>query len=109
MPVDVKCTAFDGLHEKAASKGKKGAGQYFTPRLLIQAIVTVMRPDPRGNREFKVCDPAVGTGGFLMMAYEWLMVVTKGALDRSEIKRIKTDTYYGQELVSRPRRLTLMK
>jgi type I restriction enzyme M protein len=108
MPVDVKGAAFEGLLEKAASEGKKGAGQYFTPRLLIQAIVTVMRPDPRGNREFKICDPAVGTGGFLMMAYEWLMFVTQGALDRSEIKRIKTETYYGQELVARPRRLTLM-
>jgi len=108
MPVDVKGAAFEGLLEKAASEGKKGAGQYFTPRLLIQAIVTVMRPDPRGNRDFKICDPAVGTGGFLMMAYEWLMYVTHGALDRGEIKRIKSETYYGQELVARPRRLTLM-
>src|SRR2546425_2686004 len=108
MPVDVKGAAFEGLLERAASEGKKGAGQYFTPRLLIQAIVTVMRPDPRGNREFKICDPAIGTGGFLMMAYEWLMFLTKGALDRSEIKRIRAETYCGQELRSEERRVALM-
>src|SRR3954470_17005950 len=83
MDVDVKGAAFEGLLEKAASEGKKGAGQYFTPRVLIQSIVRVMRPDPRGNRGFTICDPAVGTGGFLMMAYEWLMYVPHGALDRS--------------------------
>src|SRR5664280_1589010 len=51
MDVDVKGAAFEGLLEKAASEGKKGAGQYFTPRPLIQAIVRVMKPDPRGKPE----------------------------------------------------------
>ncbi len=109
MDVDVKGAAFEGLLEKAASEGKKGAGQYFTPRVLIQSIVRVMKPDPRGKREFKVCDPACGTGGFLVCAYEWLMTQSKGgALDRGEVKRIKKQTYYGQDLVPRPRRLALM-
>lgn len=108
MDVDIKGAAFEGLLEKAASEGKKGAGQYFTPRVLIQSIVRVMQPDPRIASDFTICDPACGTGGFLMGAYEWLMEITKGALDRKDIKRIKTATYYGQELVPRPRRLSLM-
>ncbi len=108
MDVDVKGAAFEGLLEKAASEGKKGAGQYFTPRVLIQSIVRVMKPDPRETRDFTICDPACGTGGFLMYAYEWLMEITKEALERKDIKRIKTSTYYGQELVPRPRRLSLM-
>lgn len=108
MDVDVKGAAFEGLLEKSASEGKKGAGQYFTPRELIKSIVRVMKPDPRKDREFTLCDPACGTGGFLMCAYEWLIDETKGALDRKDIKRIKTKTYHGQELVPRPRRLALM-
>lgn len=108
MDVDVKGAAFEGLLERAASEGKKGAGQYFTPRVLIQSIVRVMQPDPREKKDFTISDPACGTGGFLMSAYEWLMEETKGALDRTEISRIKTKTYFGQELVARPRRLSLM-
>ena len=109
LNVDIKAEAFEGLLEKAASEGKKGAGQYFTPRLLIQSIVRCMKPDPRPHREFTVCDPACGTGGFLVCAYEWLVEVTKGgAFDRKLAKRIKSQTYFGNELVPRPRRLALM-
>lgn len=108
LDVDVKAAAFEGLLERAAAEGKKGAGQYFTPRLLIQSIVRCIKPDPRGSRDFKIGDPACGTGGFLVAAYEWLIHETGGALDRDIAKRIRTDTYYGQELVARPRRLALM-
>ncbi|MCF6174660.1 MAG: type I restriction-modification system subunit M [Victivallaceae bacterium] len=108
MDVDVKGAAFEGLLEKSAAEGKKGAGQYFTPRPLIASIVKVMQPDPRVAKSYKICDPACGTSGFLMVAYEWLMTLTKGALDRKIVKRIKQETYYGQELVPRPRRLALM-
>lgn len=108
LDVDVKGEAFEGLLEKAASEGKKGAGQYFTPRVLIQSMVRLMKPDPRGIKDFRLTDPACGTGGFLVCAYEWLMKETKGALDRDEAKRIKTKTYYAQELVARPRRMALM-
>ena len=56
-----------------------------------------------------MCDPACGTGGFLVSSYEWLIEETKGgALPRDLAKRLKSDTYFGQELVTRPRRLTLM-
>lgn len=110
LNVDVKGEAFEGLLEKAASEGKKGAGQYFTPRVLIQSIVRLMKPDPRAAKDFTIADPACGSGGFLVCAYEWLLAETKhGALiDRSDYNRIKTKTYYGQDLVPRPRRLALM-
>jgi type I restriction enzyme M protein len=108
MGVDVKAAAFEGLLEKAASEGKKGAGQYFTSRIVIQSIVRVMKPDPRGKTDFKISDPACGTGGFLVCAYEWLVEVSKGVLERNEAKRIRTATYFGQDLVARPRRLALM-
>ena len=108
LGIDVKAAAFEGLLEKAASEGKKGAGQYFTPRLLIKAIVRCMKPDPRVHKEFTMCDPACGTGGFIVSSYEWLIEQTKGALERDLAKRLKSKTYFGQELVERPRRLTLM-
>src|SRR5436309_7831385 len=109
LDVDVKAAAFEGLLEKAASEGKKGAGQYFTPRILIQSIVRCMKPDPRVRRDFTICDPACGTGGFLVAAYEWLKAQTKGgAVDRDAAKRIRTATYFGQDLVDRPRRMALM-
>jgi type I restriction enzyme M protein len=109
LGVDVKAEAFEGLLEKAASEGKKGAGQYFTPRLLIQAIVRCVKPDPRAHSEFTICDPACGTGGFLVAAYEWLIEQTKGgAIDRELATRVKKQTYYGKDLVARPRRLALM-
>lgn len=109
LDVDVKAAAFEGLLEKAASEGKKGAGQYFTPRILIQSIVRCMKPDPRRSREFTIIDPACGTGGFLVSAYEWLKEETAGgALDRDLMPRIRRGTYFGQELVPRPRRLALM-
>ena len=108
LDVDVKAQAFEGLLEKAASEGKKGAGQYFTPRVLIKSIVRCMKPDPRAHKEFTIGDPACGTGGFLVAAYEWLIDETKGALERDVAKRIKKSTYFGNDLVERPRRLALM-
>lgn len=109
LETDIKAAAFEGLLEKAASEGKKGAGQYFTPRLLIQGMVRCMKPDPRVSKDFTIDDPACGTGGFLVAAYEWLKDQTDGgALDREMARRIRTGTYFGQELVARPRRLALM-
>ena len=108
LGIDVKAQAYEGLLEKSAAEGKKGAGQYFTPRVLIQSIVKVVKPDPRTVDDFTICDPAAGTGGFLLSAYEWLMNETKGAINRDDIKRIRENTYFGTELVARPRRLALM-
>lgn len=108
LEVDVKAAAFEGLLEKAASEGKKGAGQFFTPRLLIQTMVRCIKPDPRAARDFAIDDPAVGTGGFLVAAYEWLLNETGGAFERDLARRIRTSTYFGQEIDERPRRLALM-
>ncbi|GDX41271.1 DNA methyltransferase [Armatimonadota bacterium] len=108
LDVDVKAEAFEGLLEKAASEGKKGAGQYFTPRILIQTIMRCMKPDPRAHAQLTIGDPACGTGGFLVAAYEWLMKESGGAFERETAKRIRKSTYFGQELVARPRRLALM-
>ncbi len=109
LNVDVKAQAYEGLLEKAASEGKKGAGQYFTPRVLIQSIVRCMKPDPRAHREFTICDPGCGTGGFMVCAYEWLLEQTKGgALDRDLARRVKGGTFYGQEISEQPRRMALM-
>jgi type I restriction enzyme M protein len=109
LDTDIKAAAFEGLLEKAASEGKKGAGQYFTPRVLIHSMVSCVKPDPRASKDFTIDDPACGTGGFLVAAYEWLLAETSGgALDREIARRIRTNTYFGQELVPRPRRLALM-
>lgn len=109
LDIDVKAAAFEGLLEKAASEGKKGAGQYFTPRILIKSIVRCMQPDPRLHPEFAISDPACGTGGFLVSSYEWLIDQTKGgAMDKALARRVKKSTYFGQELVDQPRRLALM-
>ena len=108
LDVDVKAAVFEGLLEKAAAEGKKGAGQYFTPRPLITSMVRCMKPDPRASKDFAIGDPACGTGGFLVAAYEWLKEQTGGAFDRDTAQRIREHTYYGQELVPRPRRLALM-
>jgi type I restriction enzyme M protein len=108
LEVDIKAAVFEGLLEKAASEGKKGAGQYFTPRRLIQSIVRCVQPDPRGLPELAICDPACGTGGFLVVAHEWFLAASReeggGGLD----PKVRRATYFGQELVSRPRRLALM-
>jgi type I restriction enzyme M protein len=108
IDTDIKAEAFEGLLEKAASEGKKGAGQYFTPRILIQSIVRCVKPDPRVSKGYSIDDPACGTGGFLIAAYEWLKDETGGAFDRETAKKIRGATYFGQELVARPRRLALM-
>ena len=111
LGVDVKAQAYEGLLEKAASEGKKGAGQYFTPRVLIQSIVRCMKPDPREAADFALSDPACGTGGFLVAAAEWAKApegAGSPAMGRELAKRFKERTYFGQELVARPRRLALM-
>ena len=71
-------------------------------------MVRLIKPDPRASKQFAIGDPACGTGGFLVAAYEWLKDQTGGAFDRPTARRIRTETYYGQELVARPRRLALM-
>ena len=68
MSSDVKGEIYEGLLQKNAEDVKSGAGQYFTPRSLIQAMVDVACPQIGET----VCDPACGTGGFLLAAYDYM-------------------------------------
>ncbi len=108
LNVDVKAEAYEGLLEKSAAEGKKGAGQFFTPRVLIESIVRCVAPDPRASADFSISDPAAGTGGFILAAYNWFYKKVGGALNRDELDKIRKHTYFGTELVARPRRLCLM-
>ncbi|AHJ95325.1 class I SAM-dependent DNA methyltransferase [Hymenobacter swuensis] len=104
---DVQGEAFEGLLERTANEGKKGAGQFFTPRPLIQAIVNVMQPNPLEGRRSKIADVACGTAGFLTVAAEWSRLHS-GAVKQADKDYIRRSAYYGQELVVRPFRLGLM-
>ena len=99
---DVKGDAYEGLLEKNASDVKGGAGQYFTPRALISAMVDVMAPVPGQS----ICDPACGTGGFLLAAHDYL--VKHHALDREQKRQLKNGTLFGIELVDSVTRLCAM-
>lgn len=100
--LDVKGDAYEGLLAKNAEDLKSGAGQYFTPRALIRAIVDVMRPAPGQT----VHDPACGTGGFLLIAHEY---ITKHyTLDRDQKKHLKLDALSGVEIVDSAARLCAM-
>lgn len=102
MGTDLKGQIYEGLLEKNAEDVKSGAGQYFTPRPLIQAMVTCMRPQPKKT----ISDPACGTGGFLLAAYDY---ITKNYdLDREEKHFLKYNTFFGNEIVANTRRLALM-
>ncbi|QHV95477.1 N-6 DNA methylase [Spirosoma endbachense] len=106
---DIQGEAFEGLLEKTASEGKKGAGQFFTPRPLIQAIVNVTKPNPLEKRKFKIADVACGTSGFLTVAADWADKQLKNKkLTKAQSDYIRKEAYYGQELVVRPYRLGLM-
>ncbi|MBE2184496.1 MAG: SAM-dependent DNA methyltransferase [Anaerolineae bacterium] len=104
MNIDVKGEIYEGLLEKNAQDTKSGAGQYFTPRPLIQAIVEVMRPQ-LGDR---IHDPACGTGGFLLAAYDYIEDVYKGRLDRDQRRRLRHEMLSGVEIVDATARLCVM-
>jgi type I restriction enzyme M protein len=102
LDADVKGDAYEGLLEKNAADVKGGAGQYFTPRALISAMVEVMAPKPGQT----VCDPACGTGGFLLAAHDYLAKLP--GLDRAQKKALKSGTFHGIELVDSVTRLCAM-
>ena len=104
LSADVKGDAYKGLLQKNAEDVKGGAGQYFTPRPLIAAIVDVMRPEPK----MTICDPACGTGGFLLAAYNYLSDPKHYKLDREQKIKLASDTLYGVELVDGVARLCCM-
>ena len=109
LDVDIKADAYEGLLEKYAEE-EKGAGQYFTPREAIRCAVRCVKPDIRAKPDFTIHDPAVGTAGFLIGAYEWMMKQTKegATLSREERERLQNHTFSGGEIVPETRRLALM-
>jgi type I restriction enzyme M protein len=102
LATDVKGDAYEGLLEKNAADVKGGAGQYFTPGALIDAIVDVIRPKPGET----INDPACGTGGFLLSAHNYIS--RENDLDRDEKKHLKTKALSGTELVASVARLCVM-
>jgi len=104
LDVDVKGEIYEGLLQKNAEDIKSGAGQYFTPRALIKAMVEVIRPEPG----MTIYDPACGTGGFLLAAYEYLSKKYYNNLDKEQKKFLKYNTVFGKELVDGVARLCVM-
>jgi type I restriction enzyme M protein len=104
LEADVKGDIYESLLEKNAEDTKSGAGQYFTPRALIKAMVECVRPEPGKT----IADPACGTGGFFLAAYDFILNSTKDTLDKKAKAFLKRETFYGNEIVPNTRRLCLM-
>jgi len=114
LDVDVKGDLYEGLLEKNAEDTKSGAGQYFTPRHLIDAIVACVRPEPMKT----IADPACGTGGFFLSAYSWLVgkhplyksnkALKPMKMSSSESEFLKLNAFHGNEIVPSTHRLCLM-
>lgn len=101
LETDVKGDIYEGLLEKNAEDTKSGAGQYFTPRPLIKAMVNCISPEPLKT----IADPACGTGGFFLTAYDYL---SGQKLDKEEKEFLKFKTFRGWEIVPSTARLCLM-
>jgi len=104
LGVDVKGTIYEGLLEKNAEDLKSGAGQYFTPRVLIKAMVECIKPEPIKT----IADPACGTGGFFLAAYDFISNPKNYSLNQEQKEFLKFNTFRGWELVSTTYRLCLM-
>jgi type I restriction enzyme M protein len=115
LDTDIKGDLYEGLLQKNAEDTKSGAGQYFTPRPLIQAIVACVRPQLRRT----ICDPACGTGGFFLAAHEWLtgggawltadwLNYQPKRLKPRDLDFLRKQTFHGHEIVASTRRLCLM-
>jgi len=102
LDIDIKGEIYEGLLEKNAQDTKSGAGQYFTPRPLIKAIVDVMRPSPGQT----ICDPACGTGGFLLAAHDF--IAKNYPLDRDQWQHLNHEALSGWEIVDATARLCVM-
>lgn len=102
LDVDVKGDIYEGLLQKNAEDVKTGAGQYFTPRPLIKAIVDVMRPKP----DQRLADPACGTGGFLLATHDYISKNYR--LSGKQKKFLKNEALRGWEIVDATARLCVM-
>jgi type I restriction enzyme M protein len=102
IDIDIKGAIYEGLLQKNAEDIKSGAGQYFTPRALIKAIVDVMKPEPG----MTVYDPACGTGGFLLAVHDY--VSHRYQLDKEQKASLKLKTLGGKDIVDSVARLCVM-
>tara|TARA_B100000949_G_scaffold234096_1_gene252168 strand:+ start:3568 stop:5019 length:1452 start_codon:yes stop_codon:yes gene_type:complete len=102
LEMDTKGEIYEGLLERNASEIKSGAGQYFTPRPVIEAIVECVAPQIGKT----VHDPACGTGGFLLSAYEYMKQQATG--DRQQTRKLREETFSGHDIVSEVVRLAAM-
>lgn len=104
MSSDVKGEIYEGLLQKNAEDVKSGAGQYFTPRPLIRAMVACLRPEPMKV----IADPCAGSGGFFLAAQAFLSNPKNYTLDREQKEFLKKETFRGNELVPLTFKLCLM-
>ena len=104
MSSDVKGEIYEGLLQKNAEDIKSGAGQYFTPRPLIKAMVKCLRPEPGKT----IADPCCGSGGFFLAAQEFLTDPNNYTLSREDKQFLKNETFYGNELVRTTFKMALM-
>lgn len=126
LDADAKGDLYEGLLQKNAEDTKSGAGQYFTPRPLIDAILACVRPEPKKT----ILDPACGTGGFFLSAYDWITygdaqwiekgmshwnpakdnasTIAKSKLNKDQVKFLRDETFFGNEIVPSTRRMCLM-
>jgi len=102
LDADLTGDFYEDLLERTASEGKAGAGQYFTPRAVIRAMVDVVQPKPGQT----MSDPACGTGGFLVAFHEY--VLSNHTLDRAEKAFLRDQCIHGNELVDNTARLCAM-
>lgn len=100
---DIKGDAYEGLLEKNAQDTKSGAGQYFTPRALIEAMVACIAPRP----EERIIDPACGTGGFLLAAHQWI-TQHHPDMTREQREHLRLDALRGVDIVQSVTRLCAM-
>lgn len=104
LTLDVKGHIYEELLSRSAAESTGGAGQYFTPRPIIEAIVEAMQPAPDDT----IIDPAAGTGGFLTVAYDWVINNHTKTMDRDDQKRVARELVTAQELVPDTARLCAM-
>ena len=104
LPVDVKGIIYEELLARSAQESARGAGQYFTPRPVIQALCEVTQPTPNDC----ICDPAAGTGGFLCNAYQYVLDHYGENLDGDEKRALQEDLVEGMELSTKVGRMCAM-
>ncbi|MDE0017974.1 MAG: class I SAM-dependent DNA methyltransferase [Candidatus Poribacteria bacterium] len=104
MTADIKGTIYEGLLQKNAEDTKSGAGQYFTPRPLIKAMVAVMHPEPMQT----ICDPACGTGGFFLAAHDYISENYGSTMTREQKEFLRFNTFAGTDIVDNVVRLCVM-